>query len=314
MRSLKILRPDRSSLPGLLLAVLALSPWAASAAPTPDSPTLQRIRDTGVIVLGYRATSPPFSYLDSRLKPIGYSIELCERVIQAVRKQLALDELEVKRVPVSSATRMPLVANGTLDLECGVTTHTAERARNQAFSVTTFVAETKLLSRRSSAPLQEVEDLRGKVVVSTIGTTSIQHLHAVNSRQGLDMRILLGQDDQEAFRILQSGRAQAFMMDDVLLASLVAEAPDGAEYRMSTQALTVEPYAIGLPPRDPGFKRLVDAELAALYRSGEIQTIYRRWFESPIPPKGVNLRLPMSPAFQRVVKQPIDSPDPTQYQ
>lgn len=313
MRFLKFPWPESSSLRGLLLAGLALGLWGNSAAQPSDSPTLQRIRDTGVIVMGYRATSPPFSYLDSRLKPIGYSIELCERVILAVRKQLGLDELEVKRVPVSSATRMPLVANGTLDLECGVTTHTAERARNQSFSVTTFVAETKLLARRS-ARLQDVDDLRGKVVVSTIGTTSIQYLHALNSRQGLGMRILLGQDDQEAFRTLQSGRAYAFMMDDVLLASLVAEAPDGGEFQMSNHALTVEPYAIGLPPRDPGFKRLVDAELAALYRSGEIQTIYRRWFESPIPPKGTNLRLPMSPAFKRVVERPIDSPDPAQYQ
>ncbi len=313
MRFLKVPWSERLPLRGILFAGLALGLWGSSAAQPGDSPTLQRIRETGVIVMGYRATSSPFSYLDSRLKPIGYSIELCERVIEAVKKQLGLNELEVKRVPVSSATRMPLVANGTLDLECGITTHTAERARNQSFSVTTFVAETKLLTRRG-ARLQQVDDLRGKVVVSTLGTTSIQYLHALNSRQGLGMRILLGQDDQEAFRTLQSGRAYAYMMDDVLLASLMAEAPDGADFQMSSQALTVEPYAIGLPPRDPGFKRLVDAELAALYRSGEIQTIYRRWFESPIPPRGTNLRLPMSPAFQRVVERPIDSPDPAQYQ
>lgn len=292
-----------------LASLLLLAPLARAE----ESPTLRRIRDTGVIVLGYRATSPPFSYLDARLKPIGYSIELCERVIQAVRRHLALPDLEVKRLPVSSATRMPLVANGTLDLECGVTTHTAERARSQSFSVTTYVAETRLLSRIEQ-PIASLEDLRGKAVVSTLGTTSIQYLHAANNRRGLEMQIRLGQDDQEAFRMLQAGRALAFMMDDVLLATLVAQSGEPQAFRMSEQALTVEPYAIGLPPRDPGFKRLVDEELASLYRSGEIHAIYKRWFESPIPPRGVNLRLPMGAAFQRVVKAPTDSPDPAHYQ
>lgn len=294
----------------LALAVL-LSGAAASAAP--EGPTLTRIRETGVIVMGYRPASLPFAYLDAQLKPVGYSVELCERVIAALRVRLQLPELEVQRVAVGSATRLPLIANGTLDLECGITTNTAERARSQAFSVTIFVAETRLMTR-SGERAQSLADLRGKPVASTIGTTSIQHLHKVNEQQGLGIRILGGLDDPEAFQLLRSGRAVAFLMDDVLQRSLLAQAgTDRADYVISDRALTVEPYAIGMNRDDPTFKALVDEVLVGLYRSGEILTIYRRWFESPLPASGINLRLPMSEAFRRVVAKPTDTPDPERY-
>lgn len=291
-------------------ALLALCLGVAHAA---DGPTLARVRDTGVIVIGYRPASLPFSYLDAQLRPTGYSVELCERVIAAVRSKLQLPDLEVRRVEVASATRMPLVINGTLDMECGITTHTAERARSQAFSLTIFVAETRLLAR-ASAGVQSLADLRGRPVASTIGTTSIQHLAKVNEQQDLGIRILGGLDDPEGFQLLKSGRAAAFLMDDVVLRSLLAQQGPGAdEYRLSDQPLTVEPYAIGLRKGDPQFKALVDEVLAGLYRSGEIHAIYRRWFESPLPASGLNLRLPMSVAFRRVIANPTDSPDPDRY-
>ncbi|MCX2865786.1 amino acid ABC transporter substrate-binding protein [Paucibacter sp. PLA-PC-4] len=289
-----------------LLCILPL--WAAAA----DGPSISRIRDTGVIVMGYRPASLPFSYLDANLKPIGYSIELCERVIAAVKRELKLPELEVKRVAVSSATRLPMVANGMLDMECGITTNNAERARNQAFSITTFVTETKLLSR-SVDGIRSLRDLRGKPVASTIGTTSIQYLHSINEQEDLGFRILAGLDDPEAFHLLRTGRARAFMMDDVLLRSMLAQLPSPQGYEVSEQALTVEPYGIGLSRHDPAFKQLVDSVLIGLYRSGEIFAIYRRWFESPIPPLGINLQLPMSAAFKRVIAQPTDTPDPAHY-
>ncbi len=289
-----------------LLCILPL--WAAAA----DGPSISRIRDTGVIVMGYRPASLPFSYLDANLKPIGYSIELCERVIAAVKRELKLPELEVKRVAVSSATRLPMVANGMLDMECGITTNNAERARNQAFSITTFVTETKLLSR-SVDGVRSLRDLRGKPVASTIGTTSIQYLHSINEQEDLGFRILAGLDDPEAFHLLRTGRARAFMMDDVLLRSMLAQLPSPQGYEVSEQALTVEPYGIGLSRHDPAFKQLVDSVLIGLYRSGEIFAIYRRWFESPIPPLGINLQLPMSAAFKRVIAQPTDTPDPAHY-
>ena len=297
----------------LLAASAALLSLWLGAAQAADGPTLTRIRDTGVIVLGYRPASLPFSYLDAQLRPTGYTVELCERIVTAVRDRLQLPDLEVRRVEVASATRMPLVINGTLDLECGITTHTAERARSQAFSLTIFVAETRLMTRGGER-VRSLFDQRGLPVASTIGTTSIQHLAKVNEQQGLGIRILGGLDDPEGFQMLKSGRASAFLMDDVLLRALVAQQGPGADdYRLSDQALTVEPYAIGLRRGDPQFKALVDEVLTGLYRSGEIHAIYRRWFESPLPPSGLNLKLPMSAAFRRVISNPTDSPDPERY-
>ena len=297
----------------LLKASAALVALLVGAAQAADGPTLTRVRDTGVIVIGYRPESLPFSYLDAQLRPTGYTIELCERVVTAVRSRLQLPDLEVRRVEVASATRMPLVINGTLDLECGITTHTAERARNQAFSLTIFVAETRLMTRGAER-VQGLADLRGQTVASTIGTTSIQHLAKVNEQQRLSIRILGGLDDPEGFQMLRSGRASAFLMDDVLLRSLLAQqGPGTGDYRISDKALTVEPYAIGLRKGDPQFKALVDEVLAGLYRSGEIHAIYRRWFESPLPASGLNLKLPMSAALRRVIANPTDSPDPERY-
>ena len=297
----------------LLAASAALALLWIGSVRAADGPTLSRIRETGVIVLGYRPASLPFSYLDAQLRPTGYTVELCDRIVAAVRQKLQLPDLEVRRVEVASATRMPLVINGTLDMECGITTHTAERARSQAFSLTIFVAETRLMTRGGER-VRSLFDLRGLPVASTIGTTSIQHLAKVNEQQGLGIRILGGLDDPEGFQLLKSGRASAFLMDDVLLRALVAQQGPGADdYRISDQALTVEPYAIGLRKGDPQFKALVDEVLAGLYRSGEIHAIYRRWFESPLPPSGLNLKLPMSAAFRRVIAQPTDSPDPERY-
>ncbi|MFG6461493.1 amino acid ABC transporter substrate-binding protein [Roseateles sp. DXS20W] len=291
------------------LAALCVS-LAAQAA---DGPTLARVRETGVIVIGYRPASLPFSYLDAQLRPTGYTVELCDRIVAAVRSKLQLPDLEVRRVEVASATRMPLVINGTLDLECGITTHTAERARHQAFSLTVFVAETRLLARASER-VQSLADLRGRAVASTIGTTSIQHLAKVNEQQDLGIRILGGLDDPEGFQLVRSGRAAAFLMDDVIIRAVLAQqGPSADDYRISDNALTVEPYAIGLRKGDPQFKALVDGVLAGLYRSGEIHAIYRRWFEQPLPSQGLNLKLPMSAAFRRVIANPTDSPDPERY-
>ncbi|MFG6447415.1 amino acid ABC transporter substrate-binding protein [Roseateles sp. BYS180W] len=288
----------------------------AAAAQSPDSsPTLERVRTTGVIVMGYRPSAPPFSFVDARLKPAGYSVELCERVIAAVRQRLNLPDLEVKRVAVSSTARVALSANGTLDLECGVTTHTAQRALSQGFSITTFVAQTRLLTRRD-VELQTLNDLRGLTVATTLGTTSQQVLNRLNQERKLGMRIVTGAEDPEAFELLRRNQADAYLMDDVLLLGRLALTPAGLQaqdYRLSSLALSVEPYALGLRRGDAVFKRLVDEVLTQLYRSGEIHQIYRRWFEQPIAPNGQNMRLPMSAALRRVIAQPSDSPNPAHY-
>lgn len=293
-------------------AVASAAPAPASTPPALDSAVLRKVRDTGVIVLGHRVTSVPFSYLDAKLRPIGYSMDLCQHVVGAVRERLGLRDLEVKLVPVTSATRMPLVANGSVDLECGVTTNTAERQKAQAFSVTTYVAASRLLSKKENE-IRTLDDLRGKVVASTIATTSIRYLNGVNDSRQLDMRIVAGQDDTDAFLMVQTDRAVAFAMDDVLLRSLQAAAANPAEYSISDEALSVEPYGIGLPRDDAVFKQLVDGVLIELFRSGEIHAIYRKWFQSPIPPKGINLQLPMSDALKRAIAHPTDDPDPQRY-
>jgi glutamate/aspartate transport system substrate-binding protein len=250
--------------------------------------------------------------VDAQLKPTGFTVALCLKVVDALRKLPGLATLEVRPVPVTSATRLPLVANGTVDLECGITTNNAERQRQVNFSTTIFVAESRVLSKRG-AVYSSLEELRGKPVVSTIGTTSIQYLQAENRQRGLGLKILGGVDDVESFRIVDSGRAVAFAMDDVILHSLLATAVNATQYVVSPQTLSIEPYGIGLSRHDPGFKRLVDEVIVGLFRSGEFEALYRRWFQQGIPPNGLNLNLPMSPALQRLIRQPSDSPDPAQY-
>jgi len=290
--------------------------WLATAVtaaePAPSSLTLRKIREAGVISIGYRDDAIPFSYLDDRQRPIGYSLDICRHIIEAVRQRLQLRELAVKWVPVTTATRIPLVVNETVDLECGVTTNNLERQKQVAFTVTTFVAESRLLSKRS-APVASLADLRGKSVVSTVGTTSIRYLPELNSRHRLDVKILVARDDAEAFRMVAADRAAAYAMDDVLLAGSIATAVNPGDYVISAEAISVEPYAIMLGKGDPQFKQLADEAITALYRSGEILHIYQRWLESPVPPRGIAFKLPMSEALKRAIARPTDSGDPAQY-
>lgn len=301
----------------ILLRRATLVPWLtvmlAPCAWGQGSPTLTKVEQTGMITLGYRVGSAPFSYLDDKLNPIGYSMDLCYRVVDAVKTRLKLRHLQVKLFPVTSATRIPLVVNGTVDLECGVTTNTLERQKSEAFSVTTFVAVSRVLSKKS-ANIQTLADLQGEPVASTVGTTSIRYLHEVNQAQKLDMKILAGLDDTDAFQMVQTNRAVAYVMDDVLLRSLVAGAKNPAEFSISTESLSIEPYGIAMTKGDAGFKQLVDDVLVGIYRSGEIHTIYNKWFQSPIPARGINLQLPMSAALKRAIAAPSDNSDPKHYE
>jgi glutamate/aspartate transport system substrate-binding protein len=285
---------------------------AGALAQVPQSPTLRKIQETGLITIAYREASVPFSYLDDAQHPIGYSMAICDRIVDAVKARLGLRDLERRYVPVTSATRVPVVADGGADLECGVTTHTADRERRAAFSVTTFVAGIRLLSRRSD-PVVHVDDLQGKTVTTAAGTTSVTHLQDLYNHHGITMRIVPVQDEADAFRMVQMGRADAYAMDDVLLYANVAESARPDDYLVSEDALSVEPYAIMIGKDDPVFKHVVDQAIIAMCRSGEIEQLYRRWFESPIPPQGINLRMPMTPVMRRVIAEPTDSPDPEAY-
>jgi glutamate/aspartate transport system substrate-binding protein len=293
----------------LLAACLAI---ACAGAHADDSATLRKIRESGVVTIGYRESELPFSYLDASQHPIGYTMDICDRIVDAVQKRLGLRDLERRYVAVTSATRIPMVANGSVDLECGVTTNTVEREKDVAFTVTTFVAESRLLSKRA-APVMRLEDMRGKVVTSTVGTTSLTHLQDLYAAHGLDMTILPAKDDPDAFRFVVTDRAAAYAMDDALLRGTIARSEAPQDYVVSAERLSVEPYGIMLAKGDPEFKRLADDVIVRLFHSGEIWTLYRRWFQSPIPPRGITLGLPPFPAMQRLVAHPTDSPDPAAY-
>lgn len=276
-----------------------------------SSPTMTKIRQIGIVTIGFREASVPFSYLDSRQKPVGYSIDLCLRIADTIKAQLKLADLEYKMVPVTSANRLALVASGTLDMECGSTTNNLERQHSVSFLLTTFVASTRLLSRRDS-PVTSIRDLRGKTVVSTAGTTSIDNLRVLNQRNKLRMQVLAASDHAESFSMVETGRASAFLMDDVLLYGLLAQSPRQADFLISDEALSVEPYAIVVRKDDPEFKRIADQALMKLFETGEILRIYEKWFESAIP-GAANLRLPMSSALRRAIAKPLSSGDPKDY-
>jgi len=292
-------------------ATLALACAVFAAGATETSPTLRKIREAGVISIGYRDASVPFSYLDAQQRPVGYSMAICDRIVDAIKQRLRVRDLERRLVAVTSATRIAMVANGSIDLECGVTTHTFERQRQVAFTVTTFVAASKLASRREQ-PVIKLDDLRGKTVTSTVGTTSLRHLQELYTK-GVPINIVAAREDIDAFRLLEAGRVHAYAMDDVLLHGTIANSGHPQDFLVSDDALSVEPYAIMLRRDDPEFKRLADDAIKALFKSGEIHRIYRDWFQSPIPPHGVNLSMPMSEAMKRVIERPTDSPDPAVY-
>jgi glutamate/aspartate transport system substrate-binding protein len=274
--------------------------------------TLAKIKDSGAITLGFRDSSVPFSYLDDNQKPIGYAMDLCYKIVDAVKANLKLDKLDVKLNPVTSATRIPLIANGTVDLECGSTTNNLDREKQVSFTITHFVTANRFVSKKS-ANLKTVDDLKGKTIVSTSGTTNIKQITEIGAQKHLDLNIIAAKDHAEAFLMVETDRAAAFVMDDILLYSLVATSKSPADYVINADALSVEPYGIMLRKDDAPFKAVVDAAMTNIYKSGAINAIYDQWFLKPIPPKSINLNVPMSASFKKVVANPTDTGDPAWY-
>ena len=274
--------------------------------------TLKKIKETGVITLGHRDASIPFSYFDDKQAAIGYALDLCGKIVDAVKTELKMPNLQVKLNPVTSATRIPLMANGTIDLECGSTTNNLDRQKQVAFTITHFVTANRFVSKKA-ANLKTLDDLKGKTVVSTSGTTNIRQATELNGQKNLGMTILPAQEHTEAFLMVDTGRAVAFFMDDILLYSLVASSKNPSDWTISADALSLEPYGIMLRKDDPSFKKVVDDAMTKLYKSGEINAIYAKWFLQPVPPKGINLNVPMSEVFKHVVAKPTDSGDPNDY-
>jgi glutamate/aspartate transport system substrate-binding protein len=275
--------------------------------------TLKKVKETATITIGYRDSSIPFSYLDDNQKPIGFAIDICAKIVDAVKTELKLDKLTVEYNSVTSSTRIPLLANGTIDLECGSTTNNAERLKQVAFTNTHFLTATRFVSKKASK-LGSIDDLKGKPVVSTAGTTNIKQLTEANAARNLGITIIPAKEHAESFLMVETDRAVAAVLDDILLASFVAGSKDPGAYVISTDAFSKpEPYGIMLRKDDPDFKKLADAATAALFRSGEGQKLYDKWFMQKIPPKGLNLNTPIGAELKREFAKPSDSPDPDSY-
>jgi len=269
--------------------------------------TLDKVKASGTITLAYRESSIPFSYLGGDAKPTGFGWEICGRIVEQVKKATGRADLQVATQAVTSQNRIPLLMNGTIDIECGSTTNNSARGKQVAFSVNYFYTGTRLLVRAGS-PVRGFADLKGKKVVSTIGTTNFQVLRKVNVERDLGFELLGAKDHAEAALLVQQERAEGFGMDDILLFGLRASSADPAAFAIVGEPLQVEPYAIMLRKDDPAFKKLVDDTVGALMKSGEFEALYKKWFLSPIPPRGINLNAPMSPELRDNLKQLSDKP------
>src|SRR5215467_607617 len=239
-------------------------------------------------------------------------MDLCHHIVDAVKASLKMSSIKTNYQLVTSANRIPLMANGTIDLECGSTTNNLARQEQVWFTVTHFVTANRWVAKRS-AKINKLVDLKGKTIVSTAGTTNIKQITELNAAQNLGMNIISANGHPEAFQMVETGRAVAFVMDDILLYSLAAQSRTPADYAISPVALSVEPYGIMLRKDDVAFKKVVDAEMSRIFKSGQIHPIYEKWFQKPIPPRGINLNSPMSEQFRRVVANPTDSGDPADY-
>ncbi len=289
-----------------LLALLAATATLGTAhAQVP--PTLDKIKASGSMTVSYRESSIPFSYLGGDGQPTGFGWEICGRIVDAVKKATGRADLKVATQAVTSQNRMPLMQNGTIDVECGSTTNNSERAKQVNFAINYFYTGTRFLVK-SDSPIRSLADLKGKKVVATTGTTNYQVLRRANAEQNLGFELLGAKDHAEAALLVEQGRADAFGMDDILLYGLRAASQNPASLAVVGEALQVEPYAIMLRKDDPEFKKLVDDTLAGLMKSGEFEALYKKWFMSTIPPKGINLGAPMSTELQDNLKALSDKP------
>ncbi|WP_219209609.1 transporter substrate-binding domain-containing protein [Variovorax boronicumulans] len=285
----------------LLLGAAAL--WPVAAVQAQEGGTLAKIKATGAITYGYRESSFGFSYLDASLKPVGYSIEICNRIVEAVKTELQLPAIDIKYQAVTSANRIPLVANGTVDIECGSTTNLVERQKQVAFSPDIFRYNVRMLVRADSG-IRSIADLQGKTVVTTTGTTSFRLLREADKGRNLEVNNLGGKDHSDSFLLVESGRAQAFVLDDILLAGQIANARNPKDFVITGESLRTENQALMLRKDDPEFKALVDRVVGGMMKSGEMEKLYNKWFISPIPPKNININYPLNAETKEAFANP----------
>lgn len=289
----------------LLFSLMAVS--LAGSAMAQTASTLDKVKASGSITVAYREASMPFSYLGADAQPTGFGWEICGRIVEQVRRVTGRSDLTVKTQAITAQNRIPLLVNGTIDIECGSTTNNPERNKQVAFGINYFYTGTRFLVKADST-VRSVADLKGRRVVSTTGTTNLQVLRKLNADRGLGFDLIAAKDHGESALLVQQGRADAFGMDDILLYGVRASAPNPAALAVVGEPIQVEPYAIMFRKDDPSFKKLVDDTLKELIRSGEFVSLYKKWFESPIPPKGINLNAPMSDELRNNLKVLSDQP------
>jgi len=275
--------------------------------------TLKKIKETGTVTLGVRDSSSPFSYLDDKQQYVGYSIDLCMVAVKQIQKDLGLTKVNVKMVPVTSATRIPLIINGTVDLSCDSATNNDERQKVVSFAPTMFITANRLLVKKAGG-YKALADLKGKTVVSTSGTANLKEITQVNAERNLGMNILAAKDHAEAFLMVETGRAAAFVMDDILLSTFMANARNPADFAILPDTLSLQPYGIIERKDDPAFKKAVDAAISHAYTTGAANDIYKKWFQSPVPPHQINLNVPMSPQLKYAFEHPSDSGNASVYE
>lgn len=283
-------------------ATLALSLVQAQAADT-----LAKIKGSGVVTMGVRESSGALSFTLGDGKYAGFHVEVCQRVLADIQKSQRLAKLEVRYQPVTSQNRISLVRNGTVDIECGSTTNSASRQKDVAFAPTTYVEEVRMAVKADSG-ISSVAQLAGKKVATTTGTTSVQHLRKHERANAVHFDEVYGKDHADSFLLLESGRADAFVMDSQILAGLISKAKNPAEFKIVGEVLSVEPIAIMLRRDDPAFKKAVDDSIMAMMKSGELAKIYDKWFMQPIPPANTRVGLPLSEATQAAWAAPNDKP------
>ena len=298
----------------LAASALALSLASGTLAQAADlEGTLAKAKETGVIAIGFQEASLPFSYLDGDQKPVGYTLDICEKIVDAIRTEIGAPDLKIEYVSANSANRIPLVVNETIDLHCASATNNLERQKQVDFLNSHFVTASAFVSKKADA-IKSIDDLKGRTVVSVSGSTNLNQLNKVNTERNLGINVVGVKDQLEAFMMLETDRADAYVMDDVQLATGAARTKDPSVYVISSETFSLpEPYGIIIRKNDPQLKAVANKATADLYRSEEMQKIYDKWFNSPIPPNGVNFNYPTPPALLQAWAHPSDSADPAAY-
>jgi len=291
----------------LIAALLAGAGVAATVSAQELAGTLKKIKDTGRVVMGTRDSSAPLAYTLGGGKYTGYHVELCEKIIDTVRKRINAPAVKIEYTLVTSQNRIPLVENGTVDIECGSTTNNAARQKQVAFGLTTYVTEVRMAVKAASG-IKSINQLNGRNVVTTTGTTSVQHMRKHERAAGIDFKEIYGKDHADSFLLLESGRADAFVMDDNILAGNIANAKNPKDFVITGEVLSVEPIAVMFRKDDTQFKSTVDDAIRGMMKSGELEKLYARWFQSPIPPRNSNLDMPMGATLKGLIANPNDRP------